>query len=65
MVGVSQSGQSPDIVSVLEEGRRQGCLTLAITNDPVSPLAQAPTWSWISRPARRRPSPPPRPTPPS
>jgi glucosamine--fructose-6-phosphate aminotransferase (isomerizing) len=41
VVGVSQSGQSPDIVSVLEEGRRQGCGTLAITNEPGSPLAQA------------------------
>lgn len=41
VVGVSQSGQSPDIVSVLEEGRRQGSLTLAITNIPDSPLAKA------------------------
>ena len=41
VIGVSQSGQSPDIVSVLEEGRKQGCLTLAITNEPDSPLAQA------------------------
>jgi glucosamine--fructose-6-phosphate aminotransferase (isomerizing) len=41
VIGVSQSGQSPDIVSVLEEGRRQGCLTLAITNIPDSPLAKA------------------------
>jgi glucosamine--fructose-6-phosphate aminotransferase (isomerizing) len=41
VVGVSQSGQSPDIVSVLEEGRRQNCLTLAITNEPDSPLASA------------------------
>jgi glucosamine--fructose-6-phosphate aminotransferase (isomerizing) len=41
VVGVSQSGQSPDIVSVLEEGRKQGCLTLAITNIPDSPLAKA------------------------
>jgi glucosamine--fructose-6-phosphate aminotransferase (isomerizing) len=40
VVGVSQSGQSPDIVAVLEEGRRQGCLTLAITNAPDSPLAR-------------------------
>lgn len=40
IVGVSQSGQSPDIVSVLAEGRRQGSPTLAITNDPNSPLAQ-------------------------
>ena len=41
VVGISQSGQSPDIVSVVEEGRRQGALTLAITNDPTSPLAGA------------------------
>ncbi len=40
VIGISQSGKSPDIVSVLEEGRRQGCLTLAITNDPHSPLAR-------------------------
>lgn len=40
VVGVSQSGQSPDIVSVLEEGRRQGCATLVITNEPDSPLAE-------------------------
>lgn len=39
VVGISQSGQSPDIVSVVEEGRRQGCLTLVITNAPDSPLA--------------------------
>ncbi len=41
VIGVSQSGKSPDIVSVLAEGRKQGCLTLAITNEPDSPLAQA------------------------
>lgn len=40
VVGVSQSGQSPDIVSVLAEGRRNGCPTLAITNNPHSPLAE-------------------------
>ena len=40
VIGVSQSGQSPDIVKVLEEGKRQGRPTLAITNEPESPLAQ-------------------------
>ncbi len=35
VIGISQSGQSPDIVSVLAEGKRQGCPTLAITNDPI------------------------------
>jgi len=38
-VGISQSGQSPDIVKVLEDAKAQGGLTLAITNDVNSPLA--------------------------
>ena len=41
VVGISQSGRSPDIVAVIEEGRRQGAITLALTNDPRSPLAEA------------------------
>ncbi len=41
VIGISQSGQSPDIVSVLTEGAQQGAHTLAITNDPSSPLARA------------------------
>ena len=41
VVGISQSGASPDIVAVLEEGKRQGCLTLSITNESNSPLAKA------------------------
>lgn len=45
VVGVSQSGQSPDVVSVIEEGRRQGAVTLAITNAPGSPLAQTAEFS--------------------
>jgi glucosamine--fructose-6-phosphate aminotransferase (isomerizing) len=40
VMAVSQSGQSPDIVSVIEEGRRQGALTLSIVNAPASPLAK-------------------------
>jgi glucosamine--fructose-6-phosphate aminotransferase (isomerizing) len=40
VLGISQSGQSPDIVSVLAEARKQGALTAAFTNDPDSPLAQ-------------------------
>jgi glutamine---fructose-6-phosphate transaminase (isomerizing) len=39
VVGISQSGQSPDIIAVLEEGKRHGRPTLAITNDGASPLA--------------------------
>lgn len=41
VVGISQSGESPDIVSVIEESRRQGNLTLSFTNAPQSPMAQA------------------------
>ena len=41
VVGISQSGQSPDIVAVLEEGRSQGRPTVALTNEVGSPLAQA------------------------
>jgi glucosamine--fructose-6-phosphate aminotransferase (isomerizing) len=41
VIGISQSGQSPDIVGVVQEGCRQGALTLAITNEPASPLAAA------------------------
>ncbi len=40
-IGISQSGQSPDIVSVLESARKQGSATVAITNEPASPLAKA------------------------
>jgi glucosamine--fructose-6-phosphate aminotransferase (isomerizing) len=41
VIGISQSGASPDVVGVIEAGRRQGAPTLAITNDPDSPLAAA------------------------
>jgi glutamine---fructose-6-phosphate transaminase (isomerizing) len=41
VIGISQSGQSPDVVAVIEEARRQGCLTIAITNVDGSKLAQA------------------------
>ena len=40
VMGISQSGQSPDIISVVAEGREQGVPTLAITNNPLSPLAK-------------------------
>ncbi len=43
VIGISQSGASPDVVAVLEAGRAQGCVTLAITNDERSPMAAAAT----------------------
>ena len=39
VVGISQSGASPDVRAVLAEARRQGRPTIALTNDPGSPLA--------------------------
>lgn len=40
VIGISQSGQSPDVRRVVEDAREQGALTLSITNDAESPLAQ-------------------------
>ncbi len=40
VMGISQSGQSPDIVAVLKEARQQGALTVALTNHLQSPLAR-------------------------
>ncbi len=45
VLAISQSGQSPDIRAVIEEGRAQGALTVSITNDPASPLAGAAEYS--------------------
>ncbi len=39
VIGISQSGQSPDVNAVLQDARDQGQPTLALTNDPGSPLA--------------------------
>jgi glucosamine--fructose-6-phosphate aminotransferase (isomerizing) len=41
VIGISQSGASPDIVAVLAVARAQGSPTVAITNEPGSELAAA------------------------
>jgi glutamine---fructose-6-phosphate transaminase (isomerizing) len=41
VMGISQSGRSPDVVAVIEASRRQGALTVAVTNEPDSELAAA------------------------
>jgi glucosamine--fructose-6-phosphate aminotransferase (isomerizing) len=41
VLGISQSGKSPDVVEVVAEARRQGRPTVALTNDPSSPLGEA------------------------
>ena len=40
VLGISQSGASPDIVAVLAEARRQGALTAVVTNKTESDLAR-------------------------
>lgn len=39
VIGISQSGESPDVVAVIEEAKRQGAMTVAITNERDSKLA--------------------------
>lgn len=41
LLALSQSGRTPDVVDYLEQGSRRGALTIAVTNDPASPLAAA------------------------
>lgn len=41
VIGISQSGRSPDIIAVVDEGRSQGAVTVAMINDASSPLAAA------------------------
>jgi glucosamine--fructose-6-phosphate aminotransferase (isomerizing) len=43
VLGISQSGASPDVVAVLDAAREQGCVTIAITNDAGSPMAATAT----------------------
>jgi glucosamine--fructose-6-phosphate aminotransferase (isomerizing) len=41
VIGISQSGRSPDIIGVIEDAHRQGALTLAISNTIGSDLVAA------------------------
>jgi glutamine---fructose-6-phosphate transaminase (isomerizing) len=41
VVGISQSGQSADIRAVLDHAQAQGALTVSLTNDAASPMAQS------------------------
>jgi glucosamine--fructose-6-phosphate aminotransferase (isomerizing) len=40
VIGLSQSGETPDVVTYVERARRQGALTIALTNEPDSELAR-------------------------
>ncbi len=41
VIGISQSGASPDVAAVVATATAQGAVTIAITNEPGSALAQA------------------------
>ena len=41
VIEISQSGASPDVTAVVTDAAQQGQVTLAITNDPHSPMAMA------------------------
>ena len=41
VIGISQSGASPDVTAVVADGAAQGQVTVAITNDRESPMARA------------------------
>jgi glucosamine--fructose-6-phosphate aminotransferase (isomerizing) len=41
VMGISQSGASPDVTAVIAEARRQGAITIAVTNHVDSKLAAA------------------------
>jgi glutamine---fructose-6-phosphate transaminase (isomerizing) len=40
VIGLSQSGQTPDVVEYVDSARRGGAFTVALTNDPSSELAR-------------------------
>jgi glucosamine--fructose-6-phosphate aminotransferase (isomerizing) len=41
VIGLSQSGQTPDVVDYIRGARKTGAFTIAVTNDPASELALA------------------------
>lgn len=44
-IGISQSGSAPDVIGVLKEAKRQGGLTLAITNEEESIIVNKASYS--------------------
>ena len=45
VIGISQSGYSTDVLAVLEDARKKGVVTISITNDQSSPMAQLAEYS--------------------
>lgn len=49
VVGISQSGETPDVAEAVAAAHSQGARTVAITNNPTSPLAEASDWVLETR----------------
>src|SRR5690348_3560787 len=49
VIGLSQSGASPDVAAVVGEGRREGAVTIAVTNSPRSRLARTAEYVFALR----------------
>lgn len=49
VVGIAASGRTPYTVGAIRYARRQGCLTLALTSVPASPLAAAAEFPLLLR----------------
>ena len=49
VIGISQSGASPDVAGVVAEGRRAGAVTIAFTNQPRSKLGRAAEYVFALR----------------
>lgn len=45
VVGISQSGETPDVAETVADARARGALTVAVTNNAASPLATASAWT--------------------
>ena len=54
MVAISQSGESTDTNLVLEQARLQGALTIGITNEPDSAMAQIAEHVFLVRAGREK-----------
>ncbi len=54
IVGISQSGESTDIEAVLEQARKCGAMTVGITNEPKSTLANRAEHVFLVRAGREK-----------
>jgi len=54
VIGISQSGETPDVVYFLQKAREQGALTCAITNTEKSPLENEAHLALIARSGKEK-----------